>query len=45
VLLFFLNTDAISKDNKDYHNFQRCRRRRCFHSTTVIHDLQSIRPT
>jgi len=23
--------------NKDYHNFQTRTRRRCFHSTTVVH--------
>ena len=36
-VLLFLNIDAISKVNKDYHNFETRRQRRCFHSTTVIH--------
>jgi len=33
--VLFFNTDAISKVNKDYHNFQTLTRRR-FHSTTVL---------
>jgi len=33
-VLLFLNSNAISKVKKDYHNFQR--HRHCFHSTTVL---------